>query len=165
MINTKQSGFTLIELIIVIIILGIVAAIGSSVLYQSFRSQEKSQELIETTWQARVAIRRLSQELFSITLNDFTPATHQITFKNIWGEMVTYSLDTPNHTLKRNTETLANNVNALDFFYYDENNTAVMDLSNPTEIAKIRCIKIQISIEKNNAIIPLQTIVCPRNFL
>lgn len=162
----RNSGFTLIELVIVMIILAVIATIGATVLYQAFVSYRHNQDLVELTWKARTAIHDLSDELMSVSsFKNFTPAASQIAFRNIWGESILYHLDGVNELLNRNTKVLADHISTLQFSYYDENNQPITDFGDLAEIEKIRCIKMQITVHQNSVNIPIQTVVCPRNFL
>ncbi|NOX09768.1 MAG: prepilin-type N-terminal cleavage/methylation domain-containing protein [Gammaproteobacteria bacterium] len=61
--NNKSSGFSLIEMVIVIVILGIISAIFAQVLGQQLKAALVSAELSELTPQARLPMERLAREL------------------------------------------------------------------------------------------------------
>lgn len=59
----KSSGFSLIEMIIIIVILGIISSIFAKVLGQQLKGSLLSAELSELTPQARLPMERLAREL------------------------------------------------------------------------------------------------------
>lgn len=60
---STQSGFTLIELILSMVLMGIVAVTAGMLIYQGARSFEALSDLKEVTQQSTLALERVSREL------------------------------------------------------------------------------------------------------
>lgn len=152
----KTHGFTLIEIVIIIVILGVIAAIGATMLEKSFDASFTNQGYIEANWQARLALERMARELLSARADGFVLNNTQITFKTENNVTVTYLLS--GTTLTRNAKALVDGVTSLSFTYLDSNN-------DTTAIAsEVRCILINATLNKNEVIVSPRTIVCPRHF-
>ncbi len=74
------------------------------------------------------------------------------------GENIVYSRS--GNYLTRNGISLADGVNALTFTYFDANN---QEVTNPLEVANVRCVHIATTISKRNVTTNLQTVACLRN--
>ena len=57
------QGFTLVELVIGIVLLGVIAALGSVMLREGFNAYFAGRDLTDADWQARVALGRMTREL------------------------------------------------------------------------------------------------------
>lgn len=112
-----QNGFTLIELIMVIMIMGIVSAIIGGILLNSYQTFQTAKNIGETDWQGFIALQRMTDEIRSIrSANDIsTASTSQLSFTDINGSAVTYQLSGNN--LLRNSQTLASGIQSLSFGY------------------------------------------------
>jgi prepilin-type N-terminal cleavage/methylation domain-containing protein len=73
----RDSGFTLIELVISIVLLGILAAVGSSMIVDSFTTSRMVNAEIASESQARYALERLAREIREIKYasSSTTPTT------------------------------------------------------------------------------------------
>lgn len=158
----KNKGFTLVEIVIVIFILSIVATIGGLVLHKGFEAGYTSRDLIDATWQSRLALRRMANEIREIHSPNATDldisSNNQITFTDMNDENIIYSRS--GNYLTRNGISLADGVNALTFTYFDANN---QEVTNPLEVANVRCVHIATTISKRNVTTNLQTVACLRN--
>jgi prepilin-type N-terminal cleavage/methylation domain-containing protein len=78
-----RAGFTLIEMIIVIVVVGVIFAIGGLVLGRAFESYDLTREATYVGWQGRVALERIARELRDIrsaTAVDLTITATNISF-------------------------------------------------------------------------------------
>jgi len=158
----KHKGFTLIELTIVMVIICIVAVIGGVILVQAFTAGNTSRNLIDATWQARLALERMTNEIREAhNIISTADNQHILSFTGINGTTITYNLS-GNH-LVRNNINLADGVTALTFNYLDANDQTLA--YSPLDIDAVRCINIATTISKNNITTSFQTIACPRNIL
>jgi prepilin-type N-terminal cleavage/methylation domain-containing protein len=114
---SKKKGFTLIEVVIVIVILSIIAAIGSRVLQAALNSYITNQNVSNANAQARLALERISRDVHNINAaaNISTAAASQLSFTDINGNTVTYLLS--GTQLTRTGQVLADGVSGLTFAY------------------------------------------------
>lgn len=135
-----QSGFTLIEAIVVIIIVAIVAVATGPLLFQASRSTNTQYELANMDNTARVAIVRLTKDLRNVRSSGeiSNAGASAITFTDVSGNSVSYALS--GTTLQRNGYNLLPDVSSFALSYYDASGavTAV--------IANIRYIKFSLTI-------------------
>jgi len=141
----KQSGFTLIELVITIILLSIISAISAKMLSAGLSSYLTATNLITANQQARLALERMTRDIRGIrSTGDITTATAaQLVFTNFAGNSVSYSLTGSNLIL--NSQTLASGINTLTFTYYDLNGNTTATIAN------IRYVAISLHVTGNNA--------------
>ncbi len=157
--NWQQlQGFTLIEMIIVIVILAIIFASGALLLRLGLTGGFSAQNNTANNANARAAFERMEDELKDArSTGDLIPNTNSITFVKIDGTSVTYALSGGN--LMRNSDILATNTASLAFTYLTATNTTT------TIAAQVRCIVINATMTSNNVTLPLTTTVCPRNYV
>jgi type II secretory pathway pseudopilin PulG len=156
----KIKGATLVELVIVIVIVGIIFAIGSTLMRKSFDAFFTNQNLNIANWQGRLAFQRMVQEIreakganaTDLNISSFS----QITFNDLYGQTITYSMSGSN--LQRNGKNVATGISALVFSYLDQNYLPTGTVTN------VRCIAISATVTYSPVIFPLETTVCPRNF-
>src|SRR3990170_2805705 len=124
-----QHGFTLVEVILVIVLLSIVAVLGSRMLGTGFSAFFTGRDITDANWQGRYAMERIGRDLRvarSATAADLTmlPAT-AITLTDLGGNVITYALN--GTILERNGIPLADGVSVLGFSYIqaDGKTTAV----------------------------------------
>ena len=115
----KSVGFTLMEMVIVIVIIGVIAAFSSKLLNEGFKSYLVGKSLNEASWNAKLALARMALDFRMIgSQNDITTATAtQFVYNDINTNTITYQLT--GSTLTRNGQILANNVSNLTFTYYN----------------------------------------------
>lgn len=118
-------GFTLMELLMVLVIFGIVGAVAAPLLANGFRAYFTGRDISETDWQARVAVERMTRELRGIRAPaDLTAASaSDITFVDTSGTSIRYCLGAVGGCpgvagdLMRNGQPLAGGISALAFSY------------------------------------------------
>lgn len=156
----QQSGFSLIEFVIVIVILGLLAAMSALLLSQGFGAYLNSANMLDANSQGGLAIQRMSRDIQMIrSPADVTIATtNQLSFTDINNNTVAYSISGNNLILTRNgsAQTLATGVNNLTLTYYGANG-----MTPPSTNAGY--VKIALNITQNNVNYTLTTSVYPRN--
>lgn len=159
-VKRQMPGFTLIEFIMVIVIMGILFSLGGGLLSQGFQATYSGMDIIRADWQARLAFERMSRELRLIlnqnSLNISVP--NQITFIDTAGENITYALS--GNQLVRNNKTLASGVSTLNFTYYDRNRNVI---SSAAQASLVRFIVINMVITEGNTNHSFYTGINPRN--
>jgi prepilin-type N-terminal cleavage/methylation domain-containing protein len=158
----KQIGFTLIELIIVIMILGIIAGIGSKILSQAFLGYFDNKYLVESDWQARLALERMQRDIRAIrsTADISTATATQLAFIDTNSDTITYSLSSAKLYRQTNSNTaqvLADGIQSITFSYFDKNGTTTAVAAN------IRYITISLNVTLNNTNYIINTSVYGRN--
>ncbi len=154
----RQFGFTLIELIIVIVLLGILAAGSSNMLYAGFNSFITEKSILNANWQASSTLERMTRDLRAVrSKGDILSATAtNFKFINLDGETIEYNFSSTEIKRTRSTataagtaRTLANNVTNLEFEYYNKDGEK---LPSPVtaDIEKICYIGITLSLTYNN---------------
>lgn len=128
----KKNGFTLIETVVVILIMGIIAAIGVPLLLEATEAMSFLTVRPDLTQSADVALSRMSREIRRLRddISISVATASQFAFYDIDNVLISYSRIGVN--LMRNTLTtdiLASNINSLIFTYYDDDGNV---LANPT---------------------------------
>lgn len=153
----KIDGFTLIELVIVIIITGILAASITSLISQGSIAYLTAQNITDADWQARLAIERMVRDIRAIrsSADISTASATQLTFTDFGGTSISYTLS--GTSLLRNSQILADGISALSFTYYDENG------ASGASAITLRYVKIALTITQKNTNFQIITMVNPRN--
>jgi prepilin-type N-terminal cleavage/methylation domain-containing protein len=127
--NKQQKGFTIIELIIVIVLIGIIIAGSSNLLFQGFRSFVSTRDILEENRQSTVVLENMVRTLRSIRSpsNINSANSTSIAFETTDGETNTYSLN--GSIIEYNNIPLADNQEELELEYYDSNGTSTSNTS------------------------------------
>jgi prepilin-type N-terminal cleavage/methylation domain-containing protein len=127
----KQRGFTFIEVILVIVLLGIMGAVFGGSFAASMRATLAVDTRKEALQNARVALDRMARDIRLIrsrTAADIPTFTAtNLVFTDSYGNAIQFQL--VGNTIQRNGAVLAGNVTALDFDYL-QNNGAVAGAAN-----------------------------------
>lgn len=152
----SQQGFTLVELILVIVIMGVISVIVGKILFQSFKTFIASQNISDIAWQSFLPMQDIANDVHSIrSANDIiTISATNFSFVNMAGTTITYQLT--GSVLTRNSQTLANGVQSLTFGYRNENYAVT------TVPANVRYITISASFNQGNLTLPFTTMIGTR---
>lgn len=131
-IRFLPRGFTLIELTIVIVILGILAVATTPLLTNSFRAYEANQTNLVTLSKLRYATERIAREVREVNFNGtnyqigtMTATMLSLTKNDAAATVVTIASAPPLITLQYSTPamtaTLTDQVTSLQFQYFDIN--------------------------------------------
>lgn len=146
----RVSGFTLIELILVTVLLGIIASAGTSMFADSFRTARMVGEGLGSADQARYALERLAREIrqvnydtlaetYSITSTLTSPTTSMV-FTNSDSQTVTIGLSGGNLTLGYGSASvLCGNVSSFSISYLKLDNTSA------TSTTDVRFVDLQLN--------------------
>jgi prepilin-type N-terminal cleavage/methylation domain-containing protein len=144
----RARGFTLLEVIMTVVLLGIVAALGAGFMGESVRTYVAGHDLMEIDWQGRSALERMTRELRMVRSNsaaDLNIATAgQIRFNDKNGNAVCFylagtllmrSADFAGACGSTNAQVLASGVSTLGFSYLQ--NDAVTVAATPAQVRYI----------------------------
>jgi prepilin-type N-terminal cleavage/methylation domain-containing protein len=159
----QQAGFTLVELVLTIVLVGIISGVGAIVLRQGVSAFISEDARANVTNDGRLAIERMAREIRTIRsrtagdLSTMTAAT--LTFVDIDGNpAITYTSGGGNIT--RNGTVLASGDSAsLAFSYFQQDGVTVAAAA-----AQVWTIEINLTLTKGSESQPFRVRVHPRNF-
>lgn len=123
----RAGGFTMIEVVITLVVMGVLATIGAMIMSSAFRTYFLGVEIASDDWQGRYALERMTRELRtarSASAADLNIAVAgQIAFSDSSGNVVVYRRNAATSALERSQDggatfqPLADSVSALTFSY------------------------------------------------
>ena len=125
MLILRQLGFTLIELIVVMVVLGIVASMGAVVVRDGMLGYLSGRDITSADSQVRLALERIARELRNVAAPNYSniAATScgqsTFTFSDITATPISYTLSTVVQgysSVLRNGQPLVDNVTGLQFY-------------------------------------------------
>lgn len=145
----RERGFTLVELIMTMVLLGILGTVGANMISDSFTTTTMVNAGQASAAQARYALERLAREIrevkyvnagsssgsYAIDTASWSP-THLAFTRTIAGADVTVTIDSSGGSLRLGysspavTSTLAGNVGSFALSYLDLSGNATTDTSN-----------------------------------
>jgi prepilin-type N-terminal cleavage/methylation domain-containing protein len=166
----NSKGFTLIEAIITIVIVGIISSIAAVIILKGMQASLKEQNLSSAHYQARLALERMARdiktvrqkgEVGTVAIGAITGnPTNSLIFTDLTGTNITYALSvqTLNRTVGGVPSTLAVGVTTLEFRHYD--------IASALTTSALAVWTIDISMTDTQGVdsLPMRTRVHPRNF-
>ena len=157
-------GFTLMEMVLVIVIVGIIATVGAQLMATGFSLYFTGRDTMSVDAQARLALERLTRELRTVrpaTGLTMVPAT-EISFTDLDGTAVRYCISGGTcpgvaGDLMRNTQILAGGISSLNFVYL---NSAGAVTATP---AQVLYIGVTFTATQGGVISTYRATVSPRN--
>jgi len=163
-IALHAPGFTLLEAIITLVIAGVLATIGATLMSGGFRNYFLGRELAQDAAQGALALERMTRDLRTVrSAADLTTiGASTISFVDVDGNTITYALSAGSVTRTQNLGTaqaLAANVSSLAFTYLqnDGQNTAVTP-------ATVSYITVAVTVASQNASTTFRGTVKPASF-
>ena len=160
----KINGFTLIEVILVIIIMGLIAVIGVPLIYEASQSQTMATNIANTTSQAEFALESMSREIRQIRSNKSSDlvlaSSTDLIFYTASGKLTRYKYSNPTLTLTTSAGSgpLMSNLKSFSFEYFNASGAETSTVSD------MRYIKINLTANIGiGGELPLQSIVYLRN--
>jgi len=147
------EGFSLMEIVVVCVLIGIIAAVIIPPLHQGVQSFAVTETRGDLTSQARQAATRMIRELRNIqkegdnTPNISSANATSITFADVLDNTITFCLwasgscSPTGNTVQRNSNPLVEQVSGLQFRYFDANNSELtslpLDATNRNNVRRI----------------------------
>jgi prepilin-type N-terminal cleavage/methylation domain-containing protein len=164
----NKNGFTLIELVIVIVIIGIAASIIGTMLLGVVKAWTFKFNRNDILWDGRLALDRMTREIRTIktSTNVTTANSSQFRFTDTGNKDITYSLSSTNlnRTEGATANLLAADVSSLSFTYYNSSDTAIPSPSVSPAVTDIRRVRINLTLTKNGQNVYLQSDASTKNF-
>jgi len=163
-IALRARGFTLLEAIITLVIAGVLAAIGSTIMSGGFRNYFLGRELAQDAAQGTLALERITRDLRTVrSAADLTTiGASTITFFDVDGNTISYALSAGSVTRTQNGGTaqpLASNVSSLAFKYLQNNGQTTAASS-----ATVWYIGVTVTVTSQNATTTFRGLVKPASF-
>jgi len=171
----QQHGWTLIEVLTVLIILAVVAAVGARLMSSMFQSYLAARDITNSDAQARVAFERMTRELRQIrsaTATDLDVASAaQVRFIDMDGNGVCFYRDAATNRLMRSADgpatacgttsaqPVADFVSGLTFFYYLNDG-----ITTTATVASVYYVTVRVNVQDNDVSDTLRATIHPRNF-
>lgn len=164
----KNKGFTLIELVIVISIVGIAAVIAGSMLLGVIDAWTFKFNRNDILWDGRIAINRMTREIRTVKNNTSvtTATSSQFRFTDAGNKDITYSLSSTNLNRTENgtANLLAENVSSLTVTYYNSSDAVIPSPMVSPSATDIRRVRINLTLTKNGQNVYLQSDASTKNF-
>ena len=163
----KKNGFTLIELVMAIVLLGIIAGIGVPLLIAVNQGWLIARDRNQAGEAGMVAMERMLREIRMVNNDTSIIAADNTTLQFIDVNSYDLTFELSNNTVRRTnssaSDVLADNVNSLSFTYYDSNGSAIATpLVNPSQ-TDIRRIRVDFSLSADSGNLSFMSEVAPRN--
>lgn len=161
-IRTPQSGgFTLIEIIVVIVIVGIISTIAAMIILEGAKSYTIEDARSDVQYQARLAMERMAREIRLIRSQaDITTMTaNNLLYTGIQGDTMRFQLVGTDIMRTQNavTQRLASGVTALNFTYLMQDGVTTTLVP-----AQVWYVGINVTFQQDS--LQVRTRVHPRNF-
>ena len=160
----RQPGFSLIELIVVTVVLGIVASMGAIVVRDGMLGWLRGREITSADWQGRLALERITRELRDVaapgsaSIDAVSCGSAGFSFVDITANQINYTLAASN-TLLRNGQPLADNVTGLRYYCLQSNG-----LTYTTIPSAVYYISVSMIVSTANTSATYRSTVKPSNF-
>ena len=168
-----ERGFTAIEVIIVIVVIGVIFGMGAIIIGRAFESYDLARRAADVDWQGRVALERMARELRhvrSLTATDFVLSPNEVRFIDVDGGPVCFRFT--GGTVERSEDgpagacgatlpqPLADHVvaNGLRFDFYQEDGAAT------AAVDEVYYISIALSVSRGDVGETFRVTVQPRRY-
>ena len=153
----KISGFTLIELVATMLILGIISVVLGRIMFHAFETFQAANDITETDWTGFVSLTRIVDDLRTMrSANNMTSMqSSALSFIDVNGNSVQYQLS--GTSLLRNSQIMATGIAGLSFTYLDKNGATT------GAAAAVNYIKINLIAAEGNLAQTFSTMAAIRN--
>lgn len=160
-----EAGFTLVELVLVIVLLGIVSAVAAVPLMEGARIFTSGEVRADLNNQGRLAVERMAREIRmarSRTAADLPGCCNAgtLSFVDLNGSAIAYTTAAGNTITRNGTALAAGDTVVLNFSYFQQ------DGSTPATLAtQVWSIQIDLTVTKSGESQAYRVRVHPRNFV
>lgn len=155
--SSSRSGYTLVEMVVVMVILGIVGLVAAVVLLESMRVYARIVPAMDASYKAQHAVQRMKREIRGLkdaaSISSLT--TSAFTFADTSDQTVSYVFT--GSDLTRNGDLLADGVRAMNFSYFQK------DGSPAASPADLHLVEVDLTVQNGDELSRVQTPVFPRN--
>ena len=154
--RNRSGGFTLVEMVVVIALLGIIGLVPSYVIVESMRVYARTAPKVDAAYQARLADDRMKREIRDLKgLGRVTAMTSSaFTFDDSSDTTIAYSLSASN--LLRNGDLMAKGVTSLTFSYWKSDGTVA------SAAADLNLVEYDLTVQTGSEPYRVQAAVFPR---
>lgn len=162
--NISREGFTLIEYIIVILVVGVIAAVLGALIIQGVRAFDSIAAREALMTEAEAAAEKMSREIRNAgSPADIVEATsNTFDFMDIYGNGIKYSPE--GKMLERNGRILAPHLKSLEFSYFDRGGSEIATPVSEERFTDIRLVGIKLTLSDRGQETSIETKIRPRNF-
>ena len=161
----RQLGFSLVELVVVIVVLGIVASMGAVLVRDGLLGYLRGREITSADWQGRLALERITRELRTIAWPNYANiaanscASSTFSFSDQTATPISYTQNAT--TLLRNGQPLADNLSGVTglVFYCLQS-----DVQATTTLSAVYYVTVSMVISTANTSAAYRGTVKPRSF-
>lgn len=155
----NQKGFTMVELIIVIALVGCIAMTASLLIGQAARTYQKEDNYSMALNQGRLALERMTREIRMINNPSAisTCTATNLVFTDVQGASINYNF--AGTTLTDGGNTLADNLSSFSIIYSNSAGTVIT-----TPCSAIWNMTLNLTPAQGGETLPLQITVHPRGF-
>jgi prepilin-type N-terminal cleavage/methylation domain-containing protein len=173
--RSASRGWTLVEMVTVVIIFLVLAAVGANLVSGQFRSYFLARDITNADAQSRVAFERMTRELRQVrsaTATDLDVASAtQVRFIDADGNGVCFYRDAATNRLMRSgdgpasacgttsPQPLSDFATGLNFFYYTNDGKTTTAVP-----ASVYYVTVKVSVQDNDVSDTLRATIHPRNF-
>jgi prepilin-type N-terminal cleavage/methylation domain-containing protein len=162
--RSRNAGFTLIEIIIVIVIVGVISTIAALIILEGAKAFSIEDRRSNVHYQARLAVERMAREIRLIRSRTGTDipvmAANDLSYTDVSGNQMRYQLvgNAIQHSQNATVQPLATNVTALAFTYFQQDGTVALTA------ATLWYVVIDITAQQGAETLHVRTRVHPMNF-
>jgi prepilin-type N-terminal cleavage/methylation domain-containing protein len=165
----KSNGFTLVEIVITIVVVGIIAGIAAMIIAEGARAYSDERSRSDVHYQARLAMERMAREARMVRscgdINGPANPSATLSFTDSNGNAVSYTVNAGTKVLSRGADLLATGImSAQPFRFLDQNGNETTACSVPAVATDIWFIEISLTDTQNSETLQMRTRVHPRNF-
>jgi prepilin-type N-terminal cleavage/methylation domain-containing protein len=156
-----SSGFTLVEIVITIVLIGIISGIAAMIILQGVQTYSVEDSRSNMFYQAQLAMERMAKEIRQIrsasTTDIQTMTAADLKFTNVTGATVEFTWGTP--VLSLGTQQLASGITAFAFKYYLVDGT-----TQTADRTQVWFVEIILTAQQGTETLQMNSRVHPMNF-